>query len=113
MRRSSTLTSASPSALRAASKPTELRWVSASSGVSSIRIQPLLGRDLAKQGIEECGLAGRGPAGDQNVLTTTNRLAKHGSISSGGIGACCLAAARLGLETLAPLKAPAASKVVQ
>ena len=75
--RSLALTCASPSALRAASRPTTLSWSTSSSGVSSIRISRSLGRDLADQGVEEGGLAGRGAARDEDVLARLDRGGEH------------------------------------
>jgi hypothetical protein len=74
--RSSARTSASPSALRAASRPIALRWISSSSGVSSIRISRS-SAGFRAAGVEERRLAGRGAARDQQFAPGLDRSAQR------------------------------------
>ena len=55
-----------------------------SSGVSSIRISRSSRRDLADQGVEEGGLAGRGAARDEDVLARPDRGGEHAGDVAGG-----------------------------
>jgi hypothetical protein len=71
--RSSALTCASPSALRAASRPMLFSCATESSGGVLDQDQPLVRRHLAQQGVEEGGLAGRRAARDEDVLARLDR----------------------------------------